>query len=541
MPTTHIIDGQIYFTNLPELVVGDFQPASGPGEGWISFHVGLDELSGVGLATGARSPAGELVLDLGLKGWHRLHVAQNPAIRMWLEGETGYCEMPGDPATMREHAFCAADFTGRRLHIAPVRGDERSQELSLFYLRAEPCDGPGKNHRNLIVTNDGHGVFYYGMDTPRDIYRHVYPFREGDFFRMVWGVYGGGPFSLRPDTKVAENPLRPDTGSFGAGDWTFNRSLERLQAAGADPLAVVRQATREYGLELHYYIRMSAFYGPFPHMQWTTRFFKDNPQWRCRDEFGQTVNFISYAYPQVQDHMLAYFDELLDYEPEGLCLAFNRGLPLMICEEPVIEAYKSKHGRTPKLPDEVDTPELLSSRHELLADFVERAARLAEKRGKTLSCVVPRDFEHNRLFGLDAELLVRRGLVTTIMVGAGHGDDPALNADLAPLQALKTAGNQSGVKVYGGGSNGVHGLAWVNGDMQTRARYMAAILDAGLDGGWFWDAEEVIGLEWEAMRRFGDRAMLDRIVQGDWPEPSTRQTRSIHDLVVGRYNPWNAF
>lgn len=541
MPTTRSIDGQIYFTNLPELVVGGFRPASGPGTGWIAFHIGFDAFSSVGLATGAYSPAGGLVLDLGLNGWHRLHVAHCPAIRIWLDGETGYCEMPGDPATVREHTFPAADFTGHRLHIAPVRDSERSQELNLFYLRAEPCDDAPTNHRNLIATDDGHGVFYYGMDTPRDIYRHVYPFREGDFFRMVWGVYGGGPLSMRPDSKVAESPLRSEAGNFHSGDWTFNRSLKRFQAVGADPLAVVRQATREYGLELHYYVRMSAFYGPFPEMNWTTCFFKDHPEWRCRDEFGKTVNFMSYAYPQVQDHMLAYFNELLDYEPEGLCLAFNRGLPLMICEDPVVEAYKRQHGRAPKLPDEVDTPELLAVRHELLADFVERAARLAEKRGKTLSCIVPRDFEHNRLFGLDAELLVRRGLVATVMVGAGHGDDSALNADLAPVQALKMLGRQSNVKVYAGGSNAIHGMAWVNGDMQARARYMAAILDAGLDGGWFWDSEAVIDLEWETMRRFGDRAMLDRIIQGDWPAPSTRKTRSIHDLVVGRYNPWNAY
>jgi hypothetical protein len=536
--TTQVLNGQIYFTNLPQLVVGGFTPASGPGAGWIPLDVGLDDFESVGLTTGAYSPAGELVLDLGLKGWHRLHVGHNPAIRVWLDGEAGYCELPGDCSVIRDTALPVADFTGRRLHIAPVRGAERSLEAKLFYLRAEACDGPAANHRNLIVTNDGHGVFYHGMDVPRDIYRHVYPFREGDFFRMVWGVYGGGLLSMRPDSKVSESPIRPEETHLVPGEWSFTRSLKRFQAAGADPLAVVRTATREYGLELHYYIRMSAFYGPFPHPGWTTRFFKEHPEWRCRDEWGHEVNLMSYAWSGVQEHMLAYFDELLDYEPDGLCLAFNRGLPLMICEEPVIEAYSRKYGRAPKLPEEVDTPELLAVRHELLAGFVEKVRRLVEKRGKSLSCIVPRDFAHNRLFGLDAELLARRGLVDSIMVGAGHGDNPGLTQDLDPVRALKTGG----VKVYAGGSNvGAHGLGWVNGDMKARARHMASILDAGLDGGWFWDAESVVGCEWEAMRRFGDRAMLDRIIRGDWPAKSAHATRSIHDLVVGRYNPWHAY
>ena len=126
-------------------------------------------------------------------------------------------------------------------------------------------------------------------------------------------------------------------------------------------------------MELHFYHRMSAFYGPFPHVGANKKFFLAHPEWRCRDEFGQTLNFMSYAYPQVQDYVLAYFDELLDYDPEGLCLAFNRGLPLMICEEPVIEAYRKKYGHAPRLPEEVDTPELQAVKAELLADFVARA------------------------------------------------------------------------------------------------------------------------------------------------------------------------
>jgi hypothetical protein len=526
------------FRDLPGLVVGGFRPASGPGAGWVPLPIGLDDFDGVGLATGAHSPAVELVLDLGLTGWHRLHVGHNPAIRVWLDGETGYCELPGDVSVVRDTCLPAADFTGRRLHLAPVRGADRSQEAKLFYLKAEPCAGPAENHRNLIVTNDGHGVFFRGLDSPRDIYRHVYPFRDGDFFRLVWGVYGGGLLSLRPDSKVSESPVRPDDTHLVPGERIFCRSLQRCQAAGADPLGVVRAATREYGLELHYYIRMSAFYGPFPHSGWTTRFFKAHPEWHCRDEWGRAVNLMSYAWPGVQDHMLAYFDELLDYQPDGLCLAFNRGLPLMICEEPVLEAYRRKHGRRPTLPAEVDTPELLAVRHELLAGFVERVKRLVERRGKSLSCIVPRDFAHNRLFGLEADLLARRGLVESIMVGAGHGDSPALNAELAPVRALK----EGGVKVFSGGSNvGAHGLAWVNGDMKARARHMASILDSGLDGGWFWDAESVIGVEWEAMRRFGDRGMLDTLVRGEWPAKSAHQTKAIGDLVVGRYNPWHAY
>ena len=538
MDVSRTIDGQIYFTNLPALIVGDFKPAIGMGTGWVPFEYELDVFPGVGLATGALSPAEELTLDLGLTGWHRLHIAHSPFIRVWLDGEEGYCRVPGDPSMVREYAFTAADYTGRKLHIAPEHNADEPRELTLFYLRAEPCDGPVTNHRNLVATDDGHGVIWNGVDTPRDLSRHLYQFRDSDFFRILWGVYGGGPINLRDDSTVSESALQSDEQSYYAAEWRFNRSLRRMQEAGADPLHVVRRITREIGLELHYYFRVTAFYGPFPHMSWTRRLYAEHPEWRCRDEFGREIKRTSYAFGPVQDYMLAYFEELMEYEPEGLCMAFNRGLPMMVCEEPVIEAYQRKHGRAPRLPEECDSPEMLDVRAEMLADFMARVQQLIEKRGGVLSCIAPRDFERNRLFGLDLELLIRRGLLESVMIGAGHQDDLALNADFAPLQKLRALGT----KIYSGGSScDAHGEAWITDDLIARARHMAAILDAGLDGGYFWDAENVIGYDWEAMRRFGDRAMLDRIVRGEWPASTERDTLAINGLVVDRYSPWNAY
>lgn len=539
MPVALTVDGQIYFVDLPALIVGGFRPAEGPGAGWVAVDYELDTFAGVGLATGADSPASELILDLGLTGRHRLHFAHNPAVRAWLDGDPGYCQIPGNSHDIREYAFPAADLTGRRLHLAPVRGTDHTDNLTLFYIRAEPCHDAPPHRRNLVATNDGHGVFCAGLDSPRDLYRHLFPFADSDFFRIAWGLYGGGPLTMRPGSRFddLEARLNP-AGFFHERDRIYAESLQRMRTAGADPLAVVRAATREYGLELHYYMRMAAFYGPFPKVSWTTRFFTQHPEWRCRDEFGQTVNMISYAWPQVQDYVLGFFSELLDYDPDGLCLAFNRGLPPMICEEPVLEAYRRRHGRTPRLPEEVDTPELLTVRHDLLAGFVERVQRLVASRGKTLSCIAPRDFERSRRLGLDLEVLLKRGLVQSAMIGAGHGDDPELNAELAPLCRLRALGTP----LYAGGSAvRAHGCAWVPNDLPARARQMAAILDAGLDGGFFWDAEHMIGTDWEAMRRFGDRTILDRIARGEWPASTSRKTRRLSDLVVGRYNPWHAY
>jgi hypothetical protein len=526
----------LFFPDLSALVVDGFHPAEGAGRGWIRFDYELDCFAGVGLATGAESGAGELVLDLGLIGWHRLHLAHNPRLRVWLDGDPGYCEVTGDRGSISEYAFPAADFTGRKLHIAPGRNPERQEEVTIFYLRAEPCE-PRTNHRNLIATNDGHNPFCKNPQTPQDFLKAVYELADSDFFRLVWGTYGGSMLTLRPDTKAGFSPIWPDGTSFRTVDLHFNRSLQRMRDAGVDPLALVRQATRDIGIELDYYYRTACFYGPFPLSGKTTDFYREHPEWRSVDEFGRTLTFISYAFPQVQEAVLAYFAELLDYEPDGLCIAFNRGLPMMICEEPVRAEFRRRHGRDPKLPEEVDSPEMLAVRHAMLADFVERVKRLCESRGARLSCIAPRDFERNFLTGLNLDLLLERGLLDNVMIGAGHKDDPALNLDLAPLMELR---NKYGIPIYPGGSNSKgHGCAWTNdGGWSERARYMRSILEAGFEGAFIWDVHNIAGHDWDTLRQFGDRVYLDRLADGEAPPPISRKTLSIGGAIGGRYSTW---
>ncbi|MCM8829237.1 MAG: hypothetical protein NC902_08200, partial [Candidatus Omnitrophica bacterium] len=249
---------------------------------------------------------------------------------------------------------------------------------------------------------------------------------------------------------------------------------------------------------------------------------------------------ISYAFKEVQDVICGYLNELLDYDPEGICLAFNRGLPLMICEKPVIEAFKKRYGRNPRLPEECDSPQMLSVRHNLLADFVERVYKLVFSRGKVLSCIVPRDFDRNLVFGLDIEMLASRSYFESILVGAGHKDDPEVNTDLEPVKKLKVAGT----KIFPGGSGvNAHGGAWKPFDTVARASFMAKILDSGFDGAYFWDINQIVesGTEWEIIRQFGHREILDKIKEKKMPAVRYHQTKKIYDLTVDRYNPWNAY
>ncbi|HPC30187.1 MAG TPA: hypothetical protein P5065_01935 [Candidatus Ratteibacteria bacterium] len=526
------------FSDIPSLISGGFTPAKGTGAGWIPFNYEFDDFSGKGIATGARSPAGEIVLDLKITGQHRLYIAFNPSIRIWLDGDTGYYQHNASPHDVRDYFCFENDFTGKKLHIAPVRGNFSNKELIIFYIRVVPC-GTYNSTKNLIATNDGHGVFCAGLDSYRDLYRYLLPLKDSDFFRIIWGVYGGGLLNVK-NSKVADKLPFPDDVNFYEHEWFFNRSIENILKQEYDPLLLVREAAEKIGIEIHFYFRIGAFYWPFPHQGKTSKFFLENPKLHCIDEYGNKVKRISYAFPEVQNRILEYFEELLQYNPDGICLAFNRGLPLMICEQPIIDEFEKTYGRRPKLPEEVDSPEILKIRHNLLAEFVGKVHKLVSSHGKVLSCIIPRDLNKNLLFGLDVELLAKNGFLESVLVGAGHKDNPELNSKLEDLEGLK----KLGIKIYPGGSGvNAHGGAWKPNDNLARTSFMAKILDTGFDGAYFWDIDQIVesGTEWEILRQFGHKEILNKILNGKMPEIKYHYTRKIYDLTVDRYNPWNAY
>jgi len=427
------LEDGLYFVDLPSLVVGRFELAAGVGAGWVPFEYELEDFAGVGLATGALSSAGELILDLGLSGWHMLHFCHTPLLDVWLDGERGYRSLlgPQESDGVQDFALHAADLAGRRLHIAPRRG-VNPREVVLFYVRAVACEGAPKGARNLVGTNDGHDIFLEGLEAARDIYRFFYLFRDSDFFRMLWGNYGGGLVRPEPGTDLADMIPWEATHDFYAYERVFAESLRKIHHGGEDVLATAVAAAREVGMEIHFYFRVGAFYSPFPHYGKTSRFYLDHPELRCRDEFGREVKRISYAFPELQERVLRYFEWLLQYEPDGLCLTFNRGLPMMVFEEPVLDEFRRRHGRPPRLPEEADGEPMRLVRQELLAGFVGRVNRLVSERGKVLSCICPRNFDENRRRGLDLEMLVERGACGIRHGGRGARGHPRLHRPQQP-------------------------------------------------------------------------------------------------------------
>jgi len=528
-----------FLTELPSRVVGGFAPARGVGEGWIPVRWETADRQGVGLAAGSGSGGRELILDLRLTGWQTLHLAlgSHTGLRARLDGEPGYREFitgHGGNA-FQECRLHAADLTGRRLHIA-LKDDARPQPAFLGCIRGEPCDGPRANPRNLIATNDGFSwVASNGLHSVRDVSRYFAPFRDSDFGLMLW-CPTGADFTGCHRTKVGTCARTDTLHAFRECDRRHAEQFAALLADGGDLLAAAVENARAVGMATHFYIRMEAFKAPFPHEHtFTARFYEEHPEWRCRDEVGDEIARMSYAHAGVQDHMLAYFEELRAYRPDGLCFAFNRGLPMMIAEEPVLAEFERREGRRPRLPEEVDSEGMVVARTALMTGFFEWIKALLDRSGLALSCIVKPDDAFNRTCGLDLETLAARGIFETICVHSGgfHAEQSAVHQ--SPFwRRLRDAGR---VRIYPNGWGGSY-------DHADTARFLRdRVFGEGFAGGFFWDTENLFEnpYNWHVIRQGGTPEFLEGVISGKIPGPKVTLLTRVQGVKLGRYDPQTSY
>lgn len=531
----HIMNQDIYITDLPARVHGGFQPARGVGEGWIAVSYETANRSGTAIAAGCRSGAPELTLDLNLEGNYVLHLAlgTQTSLRVWLDGESGYREFNTEHGGngLLECRLHAADLTGKRLHIA-LKDDSRAAPAHLGYIRAERIETSHQSARNLVATNDGWSWVAMGeLQSERDVSRFFAPLRDSDFGRMLWGP-SGADFTGNHRTKVGTLAPLETTRAFRDCDRVHAETLRPFIESGGDILRAAVANARDVGIEIHFYIRMEAFFGPYPwDHTFTSRFFVEHPELRCRDEFGDEVMRLSYAYPEVQNHMIEYFEELLEYSPDGLCFAFNRGLPMMIAEPLVLDEFERLTGRRPNLPEEIDSDDMIAARTALMSGFMQRVHDLLAQRGLSLACIVKPDEHYNRVCGLDLEGLVTNDIFESIMVQSGgfHATEYSLH-DSPFWQRLRDSGK---TKIYPNGWGGSY-------DYVETARFLKDnIFGQGFAGGFFWDTENYTAnpYNWHPIRQGGTTQFLDGTINGTIASPIIEQHTRIQGVKLDRYKP----
>ena len=414
-------------SRLDKYVVSGTVGTGGAHGRWRAVPYRTDEFEGVLLGCGESTEPEPVTLRLGAlgphriwlglfgafgKGYIRVRLSRDLCCRTFVTPDHGVIE----PPVMHELLWKESDLTDQDLVLEAAYSLGRPLPGALAFVRLEPIDEialPARPEvwRPMAVTNDGCGVFTaMPHRRPEDILEHLDQICDDSCMRIL--LWGNG------DADCCNYPTEVGCAMFQEGGDPFPHNvaamgipnLRRWRDSGWDSLRLLREYTRRRGWELHVYIRMEAFADAHPLEELiASEFFHAHPEWWCLDREGNKVNRLSYAYREVQDHMLDLMREILSYEPEGVCLCLIRGIPVVLYEPIMVEGFNKQFGEDPRSMGELD-PRWLDYQASVFTPFVRRAKALMGA-GQRLSVMVPANAFDLRRWGLDVATWVQEGII----------------------------------------------------------------------------------------------------------------------------------
>lgn len=100
-----------------------------------------------------------------------------------------------------------------------------------------------------------------------------------------------------------------------------------------------------------------------------SKFFYEHPECVISIRDWTPTFYLSYAIPEVRQHLIEIFRETLELQPEGVGFLFNGGMPLMLWEDAFCQRFKAMHNADAKtVPD--DDPRIQATRAAIMTDFM---------------------------------------------------------------------------------------------------------------------------------------------------------------------------
>jgi len=421
--------------------VASAQPASGLTDDYRVGHWrktpyrlsnGEEFLTGTMLIIGPESSPPEIVVDPGLEGPHEIYIGIHTQgahdgprpIRIKLDDDPCYVLLGPDgplPNGVQDCRFRAVDMTGRKIHFSQYDCVMYSTS-GIAYIRAVPIDESRLDIHNqkgirLAAMNDGHGPFWLRKPqmTEDEIWEDLYCYKNSPVTALYYCITGADQCNY--PTKVGCLLGEGLTDFPELGDRYYTENLQGLFKQGVDPVESVLKFCRELGIECQLSIRPEAFalYPPYDGF-FMSPFYRDHPEWRCVDRDGRSISRMSYAYPEVQEHMLKIVDELVAYAPDGINFLFCRGVPLVLYEAPFRDEFQTRHGVAPETLAE-DDPRLLALRSDIMTGFMrEVRKRTSAVSGKKIeiTAMLLSDQAANEFYGLDVLRWLEEGLLDEV-------------------------------------------------------------------------------------------------------------------------------
>lgn len=544
---------------------------------WRLYDFAAEGLSGTLLSAGQNSAVPDVECPVEQKGWHAVYFGLmskygETRLEVRLKREETFCllthhNMAEAKLERRDIEFGAHLFSTRhldelfwkyvrfegagdaivlrqlRVQVVPDAADSpgnRCLPCWIGYIKLVPLSPPevealtaerrrGANRR-LFAHNDSYGsTSWLRFRSEADIRREIEPFRDTDFARMYWEA-GMGDVTYYPSRHGSLFTLEWMRDHYRLRDRLVGETYADFRARGVDPFRVALDHCHAIGLEFHASYRVAGFYFPAPEDEWNRRgLYLQHPEWRCVDRAGKPVPRLSYAYPGVREFALALFREMAAYPIDGVCLLYNRRLPLLGYEPPLVDRFRAKFGVDPRTLLENDS-RWLAELAEVLTGFMRDLRALLreeqQRQGRAkpfgVTAIVMSSREENAGFGLDLERWVGEGLIDTLIPyssAAGIASDLASweNPRDAEFFLQLTAGTRCQLALN------LMPRQILPEDYKRRAH---ALYQAGVENLFFWDCYQRNNFDasWTTLARLGHREEL-----AAWAEagnPRTARGRS---------------
>ncbi len=537
---------------------------------WKMIPFATAEWRGTALSIYSATNPPVVRLPLAARGWHAVYVGLATTSGGFNMGGNGIKAKLSDEPVFRRMANNLALLENRRavlqecyLTVAELKG--QSLEISAMpglpatvcYVKVVPLtDAEVKasqaksGHRTSIATFDGHSwIWPFKPTTAAELAEEFRGFENTDVGKW-WFQVTGSDLVCYP-TKVGTYPGEGTT-DFPSGTYAnYTRSLETLFKKGINPLKVARDAAKAQGAEFHVMLRPAGWVGSMPYEEtFNSKFYHAHPEWRCMDRDGTPTFYMSYAVPEVRQHLIEIFRETLELQPEGVGFVFNRGMPLMLWEDAFCARFKMMHDADAKtVPD--DDPRIHATRAAIMTDFMtevralldETAVKQGRKTRYKISLGTFAKEADNQKWGLDLPRWIQRGLVDDIAVTwfAYHTSFEKTPGQM-DMDYYRRITKGTATKAY------PMAIAWKTGKPKELCQKAAAWLAAGDPGIAIWDPQVMKGWPdgapgnvFDVLGKLGHREDLLRWSKNGVPQPLTIPLTRLDENYFSRWFPNTGF
>ena len=546
------------------------QPRSAIAEGpsqrdWYSIpYATRNGIQGVMLGKGELARPDDVRLRLHPKGWHAIYLGlyrggaepdrpfNDPfLIRVKLSGDPLFDSVRpsvSDQAApnravaryasaIEEFFWKAADLEAHDLIIsASTRATHTAAQLA--FVRLVPMTDIQIEEyrrtdatRNLAVQVDGaSGSLRHGSRTVEDLIEGFEPLRNTDVGKVFLGVAGVGPGLTYHPTEVGREYATAATEFLSESSRRTVESLRRYRSRGIDLVRERVDFLHSLGIEVFLGFRMGTTGDHPPGHARTLPFWKEHPEWRCRDRDGNSIIRLSMAYPEVRRFYVKLFVELAAYGIEGVQLIYTRRPPFVLFEDPVIEDFRNEYGVDPRqLPEDsalggefmteggffTSDPRLETHWAGYVTAFMRELRQALDERRQPdvgriqIAANVLYNAAYNRAGGLDLETWVAEGLVDILV-------PPTQAYDYAEERHIPVIDYEYFNELTAGSAcvfyPDLFPRQMCGGEYVRQARQA---YEGGASGLAFWDSDVRVTMksQWNTTRRLGGRDDLSRIAR----------------------------